>query len=128
MSIPLIGYTTLGTNDLERGKVFYDELLATIGIMQLWAHGNMVAWGNSRSDPAFCLTKPFDGKIASAGNGGMIALRVQDRESVDRVHALAIELGGVDEGKPGPRGDHGFYGAYFRDLDGNKLNAYVPAS
>ncbi len=128
MTISLIGYTTLGTNDLARGTAFYDDLLATIGIERLWAHGNMVAWGTSRNDPAFCIAKPFDGELASAGNGTMIALRVHDRASVDRLHSRALELGGSDEGKPGPRGDHGFYGAYFRDLDGNKLNAYVPAS
>lgn len=127
MTISLIGYTTLGTNDLERGMAFYDELFARIGIGRLWAHGNMAAWGSSRSDPAFCLAKPFNGEAASVSNGGMIALRVNSHASVDDIHATALLLGGTDEGKPGPRGDHGFYGAYFRDLDGNKLNAYVPA-
>lgn len=127
MTIPLIGYTILGTNDLERGMAFYDELFARIGIGRLWAHDNMAAWGSSRSDPAFCLAKPFDGAAASVSNGGMIALRVKNHASVDDLHATALALGGADEGKPGPRGDHGFYGAYFRDLDGNKLNAYVPS-
>jgi hypothetical protein len=107
--------------------VFYDQLFATIGIRQLWAHGGMVAWGTSRGDPVFCITVPFDGEVASVGNGTMIALRVADRASVDRVHAMALTLGGTDQGAPGPRGDHGFYGGYFKDLDGHKLNAYVPA-
>ena len=128
MTASLIGYTTVGTNNLSRSMVFYDELFATIGVERLWAHGNMVAWGTSRIHPAFCIAKPFDEEVATAGNGGMIALRVQDRASVDRLHSCALVLGGKDEGKPGPRGEHGFYGAYFRDLDGNKLNAYISAS
>jgi predicted lactoylglutathione lyase len=66
---------------------------------------------------------PFDGKPATVGNGVMAALAAKDRAQVDRVHALALSLGGKDEGKPGLRGDT-FYGAYFRDLDGNKLAVY----
>jgi len=62
------------------------------------------------------------------GNGSMIALKMKDRDAVDKIHAKALELGGVDEGATGSRGDHGFYGGYFRDLDGNKLNAYVAGS
>lgn len=126
MTTPMIGYVTIGTNDLERSIAFYEELLATIEVGRLWAHGNMAAWGTSRSQPIFCIARPFDGKAATVGNGAMIALRVKHHSSVNRLHAKALSLGGSDEGQPGPRGDHGLYGAYFRDLDGNKLNAYVP--
>ena len=72
------------------------------------------------------MTVPYDGNAAAVGNGMMIALKVSSAEEVAALYSRAIELGGTDEGKPGPRGDHGFYGGYFRDLDGNKLNAYVP--
>lgn len=69
---------------------------------------------------------PFDGQPASVGNGVMVALEARDRAQVDRIHALALAHGGSCEGMPGPRGEGGaFYGAYFRDPDGNKLNAYV---
>lgn len=122
----MIGYVTVGTNDLERAILYYDELLATVGIKRLWNHDSMAAWGPSRQLPAFCVSTPFNGKAATVGNGVMIALKVASQEQVKLLHAKAIELGGENEGDPGPRGDHGFYGGYFRDLDGNKLNAYIP--
>jgi len=124
----MIGYITLGTNDFDRACAFYDALFLTIGVERLWSTSEMTAWGQSRSQPALCLGRPFDKQPASVGNGVMVALKVQTREEVKTLHAKAIELGGADEGAPGPRGTHGFYGGYFRDLDGNKLNAYVPAS
>jgi predicted lactoylglutathione lyase len=71
------------------------------------------------------LMKPFDGQAASVGNGVMVALEAKDPAQVDRLHALALAHGGSCEGKPGPRGDGGFYAAYFRDVDGNKLAAVV---
>jgi len=122
----MIGYVTLGTNDFERAIGFYDELFATVGVKRLWTTESMAAWARSREETALTVTAPFDKNAATAGNGTMIALKLESRELVAAVHAKAIELGGTDEGAPGPRGEHGFYGAYFRDLDGNKLNAYVP--
>ncbi|NQV79145.1 MAG: VOC family protein [Alphaproteobacteria bacterium] len=122
----MIGYVTIGTNDFERALEFYDALLATIGVKRLWSHGSMAAWGPSRQEVALCLVKPHDGNPASVGNGVMVALKVGDPQQVDAVYAKAIALGGRDEGKPGSRGTTGFYGGYFRDLDGNKWNAYVP--
>lgn len=122
----MIGYVTIGTNDFERALQFYDALLATIGIQRLWKSGSMAAWGPSRQETALCLTTPHDGNAATVGNGVMIALKVGSREQVNALHSKGIELGGRDEGEPGPRGDSGFYGGYFRDLDGNKLNAYIP--
>lgn len=74
------------------------------------------------------MTKPYDGNAATVGNGVMVALVVMTPEQVDAMYAKALELGGTDEGAPGPRGDSGFYAAYFRDLDGNKLNAFCMAS
>lgn len=122
----MIGYVTIGTNSFDTAIRFYDELLATIGVKRLWKHGSMAAWGRSRTEVALCVTLPNDGNSAIAGNGVMIALKADNREQVDAVHKKCLELGGTDEGKPGPRGDHGFYGGYFRDLDGNKLNVYIP--
>ena len=123
----MIGYATVGTNDFDAALEFYDALFSSVGVMRLWRHGHMAAWGRSRAETAFCIATPIDGEPASVGNGAMIALRMPDRTAVDTMHAKCLELGGSDEGRPGPRGDHGFYGGYFRDLDGNKLNAYVPA-
>ena len=71
------------------------------------------------------LTRPFDGKPMTVGNGVMVALAARDKAQVDRIYKLALSLGGTDEGPPGPRGEGGFYAAYFRDPDGNKLNAFV---
>ena len=123
----MIGYLTIGTNDLNRSIKFYDALLAAIGIEKLWQLGEMAAWGPSRTETAFCLARPVDGQTASVGNGVMVAFKVKNAEQVDAFHAKGIELGGENEGCPGPRGEHGVYADYFRDLDGNKLNAYVPA-
>ena len=69
-------------------------------------------------------SKPFDGSPASVGNGVMVALAAKDKDQVHRLYDLALANGGVDEGAPGPRGE-GFYAGYFRDPDGNKLNAFV---
>ena len=122
----MIGYITIGTNNFELALGFYDDLLKTIGIARLWKHGSMAAWGRSRQETALCIAIPHDGNEASIGNGSMIALKMDSKEQVDMFYAKAIELGAIDEGGPGPRGDSGFYGGYFRDLDGNKLNAYIP--
>ncbi len=120
----MIGYVTLGTNDLERAVAFYDQLFAVIGASRFMEEDRFVAWAVSPDKPGISVTRPFDGKPATAGNGTMVALEVGSPETVDAVHAKAMELGGADEGAPGPRGDSGFYAGYFRDLDGNKLNAF----
>jgi predicted lactoylglutathione lyase len=73
--------------------------------------------------PAISICKPYDGKPATVGNGVMIAINVDSRDKVNALHKKAMELGGTDEGAPGQRSDD-FYAAYFRDLDGNKLNAF----
>lgn len=119
----MIGYITLGTRDLAAASEFYDALLAELGGKRLMETERYVFWGVSAEQPSLCVIKPFNGEPASAGNGTMVALVVRNREKVDQVHARALELGGGDEGAPGDRGG-GFYAGYFRDLDGNKLNAF----
>ena len=119
----MIGYVTLGTNDLPRAAAFYDALLAEIGAKRLWDFGNAIAWGVSQDKPSLGITRPHDGKAATVGNGVMVALVVDSREKVDRVHRKALELGGKEEGPAGPRSEN-FYAGYFRDLDGNKLNVF----
>ena len=120
----MIGYVTLGTNDLEAATKFYDALLDVIGAKRMMEEDNFVAWSTTQEAPSIAATKPFDGQTATVGNGVMVALAVGSPDMVDKFHARAIELGGVDEGAPGPRGEGGFYAGYFRDPDGNKLNAF----
>jgi len=120
----MIGYVTLGTDNLERATAFYDELLREIGASRFMETDTFIAWAVSPGTPALSVTKPFDGNPATVGNGVMVALAVDSQEKVNEVHKRAMELGGKDEGAPGPRGDGGFYAGYFRDLDGNKLNAF----
>ena len=119
----MIGYVMLGTNDLARASAFYDALLAEIGAKRIMDLGRGYVWGVSLDRPALGVATPFDTKPATVGNGVMVALAVNSKEKVDRVHRKAIELGGQDEGPAGPRGDT-FYAGYFRDLDGNKLNVF----
>lgn len=119
----MIGYVTLGTDNIERSAAFYDELLSLIGAKRFMNFETFVAWSAGEGTPGLSVTRPFDGQAATVGNGTMIALQVDSHAKVDAMHAKALELGGQDEGKPGARSDS-FYAAYFRDLDGNKLNAY----
>jgi catechol 2,3-dioxygenase-like lactoylglutathione lyase family enzyme len=123
----MIGYVTLGTNDLERARRFYDALLAEIGAKRIMDTDGFTAWGVSWDKPGLSVTRPFDGKEAAPGNGNMVALVVNRRALVERIHAKALELGGTDDGAPGLRGEEGdqaFYAGYFRDPDGNKLNIF----
>ena len=119
----MIGYVTLGTNDLDTALSFYDELLASIGATRIFEQDNFVAWSTGPANPALAVSRPYDGEPATVGNGVMIAIALDAPEKVDAFYAKVMELGGSDEGAPGPRGET-FYAAYFRDLDGNKLNAF----
>jgi catechol 2,3-dioxygenase-like lactoylglutathione lyase family enzyme len=121
----LIGYVTLGTRDLPRAARFYDAIAAEMGTGRMMEFGEFIAWGTPGGGAGIGLTKPFDGKAASVGNGVMVALEAKDPAQVQRLYEIALANGGTDEGAPGPRGDGGFYAAYFRDPDGNKLNAFV---
>ena len=120
----MIGYVTIGTNDVDRAAAFYDGLLAVIGAGRFMEEETFIAWAVSPDAPAISVTKPFDGNVATVGNGMMVALAAENADQVKAIHAKAMELGGTDEGAPGPRGDSGFYAGYFRDLDGNKLSAF----
>ena len=119
----MIGYVTLGTNDLPRAAGFYDALLAEIGAKRLMDLGTGIAWGVSMDKPSLGIMQPYDKKAATIGNGVMVALVVDSHEKVDRLYKKALALGATDEGPAGPRGE-GFYAGYFRDLDGNKLNVF----
>jgi predicted lactoylglutathione lyase len=120
----MIGYVTLGANDLERAAKFYDAIAAELGVKRMMENDTFIAWGEPGGAAGIGLTKPFNGEPATVGNGVMVALQCKDREQVDRVYSLARSLGAPCEGPPGDRGG-GFYAAYFRDPDGNKLNAFV---
>ena len=119
----MIGYVTLGTSDIERAGTFYDALLSEYGATRFMNSDRFIAWGTTANGVELAVLFPFDGKDATVGNGVMVALNAQSREQVDTLHRKALELGGADEGAPGQRGD-GFYAGYFRDPDGNKLNAF----
>ena len=120
----MIGYVTLGTNDIARGARFYDAIAEELGVKRMGSTERLIIWGTPGGTAAIGLSLPFDGKPATVGNGVMAAFEAKDKAQVDRIHKLALSMGGTDEGPPGPRGE-GFYAAYFRDPDGNKLNAYV---
>ena len=119
----MIGYVTLGTNDLPRAAAFYDALLGTLGAKRMMENEQFIAWSVRPEAPGLGVTKPFDKKPATVGNGVMVALEAANRAQVDALHRKALALGGKDEGAPGDRGG-GFYAGYFRDLDGNKLNFF----
>jgi catechol 2,3-dioxygenase-like lactoylglutathione lyase family enzyme len=119
----MLAYATIGTNDLPRAAAFYDGLLAEVGGKRFMEElGYCIAWASSETGAGLGVSVPFDKRPATVGTGCMVALQASSREQVDRVYAKALELGGTDEGAPGQRSE-GFYAAYFRDLDGNKLNA-----
>lgn len=120
----MIGYVTLGTNDLERAVAFYDRIAALLDTPRMMEGETYVAWGTMEGGAGIGLMKPFDGQPASVGNGVMVALAARDQAHVDEIYQTALAHGGTCEGPPGPRGDT-FYAAYFRDPDGNKLNAFI---
>lgn len=117
----MIGYATIGSNDLERATEFYDKVFGALGGRRTFAMGDRMQFYGSKEIPGMiAVCKPYDEKPASAGNGTMFGLMAQTREAVDAAHAAALAAGAQCEGAPGARTDT-FYGAYFRDLDGNKI-------
>lgn len=120
----MIGYVMLGTNDLARAAGFYDAIAAELDTPRMMEFETFIAWGKSDGAAGIGLTKPFDGNPASVGNGVMVALQAKDKDQVHRLYDIALANGGTCEGPPGPRGE-GFYAGYFRDPDGNKLNAFI---
>ncbi len=121
----MIAYTTVGTNDLEKSKSFYDALFGEIGVSALWSTETFVGYASSMDQPMFGICKPHNGEAATSGNGTMIALACPNQEAVHKIYDKALALGAQDEGAAGPRGESGFYCGYFRDPDGNKINAFA---
>ncbi|MFT3905976.1 MAG: VOC family protein [Steroidobacteraceae bacterium] len=119
----MIGYVTLGTNDLRRAVAFYEELLTPLGAKRVYSGSRGVGWSTDPDRAGLGVTLPYDNQSATRGNGTMVALVVDNPGMVDTLYKRALELGATDEGAPGPRGE-GFYAAYFRDPDGNKLNFF----
>jgi len=119
----MLGYTCLGTNDLERAGRFYDGLLGEMGMKRLKEAPIFIAWSATDGAPAVMLIKPNDGNAATVGNGVMVAFGMDSKADIDAFHARALELGATDEGAPGQRGET-FYAAYVRDPDGHKICAY----
>ena len=124
----MIGYSTIGTNDLQKARAYYDELFGSIGATRLMEFPEgFTLYGTGWGKPGVAVTPPYNKEKATAGNGNMIAMPMDSREKVDAFYAKALELGGSCEGPPGlrgPEGDRAFYGAYFRDPEGNKFCAF----
>jgi len=117
----MINYVTIGTNRFEAAVAFYDALMSAMGATRAYATEKNVGWGWGIGTPMLIVTRPFDQRQATAGNGAMVAFDVATPEQVDALHAQVLALGGTTEGDPGPRGEH-LYAGYWRDLDGNKFN------
>lgn len=120
----MIGYVTLGTADLPRAAKFYDAIAAEMDTPRMMDFETFIAWGKADGPAGVAVTKPYDGNAPSVGNGVMVAFQADSKDQVQRLYDIALANGGTDEGPPGPRGE-GFYAGYFRDPDGNKLNAFV---
>lgn len=121
----MIAYTMVGIHDLDRACRFYDPLFAAMGQERCFQDGQVATWGKTEDEsaPRFTAGQPFDGDAASVGNGVMTAFLIPDAELIDRLYDLALQHGGSSEGEPGPRPQYsdGFYAAYVRDPDGNKI-------
>lgn len=116
----MIAYTTIGTDDIEKSKAFYLAVLEDIGGSVIMDTGRLAAIGTAAGGAMLAVCTPYNEEPANAGNGNMVSIAPGSKELVDKLYAKALELGASDEGAPGQRMD-GFYGAYFRDLDGNKI-------
>jgi len=119
----MIGYVTIGTKDMAKATAFYDALLAEIGGKQLMGMDRIKFYRTGGAGAMLAVCIPYDEKAQACGNGNMVAINAGNRETVDKLYAKARELGATDEGEPGERMPI-FYGAYVRDLDGNKLCFY----
>jgi len=120
----MIGYITVGTKDLKKSGEFYDKICGELGMGRFMENDRLIAWSGKGHGAGFGVALPYDGQPMTIGNGVMAAFAAKDKAQVDRIHKLALDLGGCCEGPPGQRNPH-FYAAYFRDPDGNKLNAFV---
>jgi catechol 2,3-dioxygenase-like lactoylglutathione lyase family enzyme len=120
----MFSHITLGTNDIDRARSFYEPVMATLGVGQPFTLPGTLVFGDMVGTKLF-IVSPFDGGTASTGNGTHAAFLARDRAAVDAFHAAALANGGREEGAPGPRPQYHqhYYGAYVRDPDGNKLQA-----
>ena len=121
----MIGYTTIGVSDMERAKKFYSELFAEQGAKVVIDSGRIAFIGTKRGEPMLAICEPYDKEAPTPGNGVMIAFPASSKEEADVLYNKAISLGATDDGAPGQRIPDQFYGAYVRDLDGNKLCFFV---
>ena len=119
----MLGYCTLGTNDLKASAEFYDPIAQILGHGRVMESDRTVMWGTQGQGAMFGIIKPYDEKQATVGNGTMFGLAAGTDEQVDRIYSYALANGGSDEGPPGARSEQ-FYCAYFRDPAGNKLIAF----
>jgi catechol 2,3-dioxygenase-like lactoylglutathione lyase family enzyme len=121
----MIGYTMVGTNDLTRSVRFYHPVFSEMGLDQCWRDDQSASWGKTSDEnyPRFSTGYPFNGKEANVGNGTMTAFLFDNTDMIDRLYQIAMREGGTSEGEPGfrPQYGDGFYGAYVRDPDGNKI-------
>jgi predicted lactoylglutathione lyase len=120
----MIGYVTVGTNDLKKAGAFYDKICGELGMGRFMESERSIVYGGAGKGAGFGVCLPYDGEPMTIGNGVMAAFAAKDKAQVDRIHQLALSLGGSCEGPPGQR-SASFYAAYFRDPEGNKLNAFV---
>jgi len=120
----MLGYVTLGTNNIEKARAFYSALLGELGMSELFDNERLYFYGSDPAGPFVVGGGPYDEQAASVGNGVMVALKCEDDAKINAMHAKALELGATDEGAPGERVPGVFYGAYARDPDGNKLCFY----
>ena len=116
----MIAYVTVGTADMDKAKAFYSALLEDLGARIVMDIGRLAAFGTDQGGAMFAVCTPHNEQAPDPGNGNMVAIPPGSKELVDKLYAKALELGGTGEGEPGQRMD-GFYGAYFRDPDGNKI-------
>ena len=117
----MIGYITLGVQDMERAEAFYTELLAELGAKKMMDAGRIKFFGTSPTRPMLAICIPYDEEPQHCGNGNMVAIPGGDKDNIKRLYDRALELGATDEGEPGERVPDVFYGAYVRDPEGNKL-------
>lgn len=118
----IFAYACIGSNDIKKSTAFFEALFSDLGIKKLFEYESGSAFGVK--DPEFWIVKPFNGDVATPGNGATIAFNVSGIEDIQRLHKKALELGATNEGDPGERYDGQGYFAYFRDLDGNKFSFY----
>ena len=120
----MLSTARFGTRDLARAKEFYDALAEILGAARVYDRPNLAGYKGANGG-IFIIGEPLQGDHA-VGNGNMVGFEAPTRAAVDAAYTKALEMGGQSEGKPGIRGDdpNGFYGAYFRDLDGNKMTVF----